>query len=635
MKLRGWLSPSHHLVATFTAVAVVSAGALGILSWQLIEQDRQLEVPRRRGLLEAAADSTARSMTSSLTQLEAIAARTAGASVPTGVSLVTISPAETTCDPAARLPFVPTRAAIREADPTPLAEAGVLEFREGGRDRAIAAYEVLAKHPDRAVRATALSRLAALYRKSDDLAGTLRAYDALSAMDDVSVGGMPGGLIAAVGRATSFEERDRRDELREAAAALARDLARGRWPLSASEFDYYSAQASTWTGAAIPEDPDLAVRADVADWLWQQRTGLPPRGSRFVVRPRGAGLIVWNISGDRIEAAVAGPTFLRALVTASVPAGFTATLRDFDGHVFGDVSSASEAATRVQSATLPWTLQILPAAPRVSPIDTSRRRLLFLVIGVTVAVLGAGWYFIARAHGRELRAARLQNDFVASVSHEFRSPLTSMAHISDMLAHDRLSTDAQRRQAYGILVGDTNRLRGMVEHLLDFGRFDTGTVALRLEQVEVGAAVAAIVEAAQRRVASIGYTIDFSPPADPIMAEVDGDSFSRALWNLVDNAVKYSPDCKTVWVTVAHDRERVAITVRDQGIGIPPAEQPVIFTRFVRGEESRARRIKGTGIGLALVRQIIDAHGGEIDFTSAVGEGSQFVVRLPVAGGVG
>ena len=446
MKLRGWLSPSHHLVATFTAVAVVSAGALGILSWQLIEQDRQLEVPRRRGFLEAAAYSTARSMTSSLTQLEAIAARTAGASVPTGVSLVTISPAETTCDPAARLPFVPTRAAIREADPTPLAEAGVLEFREGGRDRAIAAYEVLAKHPDRAVRATALSRLAALYRKSDDLAGTLRAYDALSAMDDVSVGGMPGGLIAAVGRATSFEERDRRDELREAAAALARDLARGRWPLSASEFDYYSAQASTWTGAAIPEDPDLAVRADVADWLWQQRTGLPPRGSRFVVRPRGAGLIVWNISGDRIEAAVAGPTFLRALVTASVPAGFTATLRDFDGHVFGDVSSASEAATRVQSATLPWTLQILPAAPRVSPIDTSRRRLLFLVIGVTVAVLGAGWYFIARAHGRELRAARLQNDFVASVSHEFRSPLTSMAHISDMLAHDRLSTDAQRRQ---------------------------------------------------------------------------------------------------------------------------------------------------------------------------------------------
>ncbi len=105
---------------------------------------------------------------------------------------------------------------------------------------------------------------------------------------------------------------------------------------------------------------------------------------------------------------------------------------------------------------------------------------------------------------------------------------------------------------------------------------------------------------------------------------------SRALWNLLDNAVKYSPESRAVHVELTREAGRASITVRDHGIGIPADEQRTIFDRFVRGTESKSRRIHGTGIGLAMVRQIVRAHGGEVDLVSEPGRGSSFTIRLPV-----
>jgi signal transduction histidine kinase len=256
--------------------------------------------------------------------------------------------------------------------------------------------------------------------------------------------------------------------------------------------------------------------------------------------------------------------------------------------------------------------------------------LLVLVFAVVALVLVAGWYFILRAMSRELRVSRLQSEFVAAVSHEFRSPLTSLSHIAELLTTDRLASEDLRRTSYDVLVRDTDRLRRLVEALLDFGRFDAGAAALRLEDVDVAALVRITVAEFQDRVAPEGYSVELSGVTHPVPARADHEAIARALWNLLDNAVKYSPECRTVWVVLERQGDRVSIVVRDQGLGIPIREQREIFDRFVRGAESTARQIRGTGIGLAMVSQIVRAHGGDVSVASEPGKGSTFTLALRV-----
>ena len=122
-------------------------------------------------------------------------------------------------------------------------------------------------------------------------------------------------------------------------------------------------------------------------------------------------------------------------------------------------------------------------------------------------------------------------------------------------------------------------------------------------------------------------------PDGDLRIRADRDALTRAIWNLLDNAVKYSPECRSVWVDLRAEAGRVSISVRDQGLGIPAPEREAIFERFVRGAESKTRHITGTGIGLALVRTIVLAHGGEIRLASEPGQGSQFTMVLHAAEG--
>jgi signal transduction histidine kinase len=128
-----------------------------------------------------------------------------------------------------------------------------------------------------------------------------------------------------------------------------------------------------------------------------------------------------------------------------------------------------------------------------------------------------------------------------------------------------------------------------------------------------------------------GYQVELQESGQLPPIRADRESLARVFWNLLDNAVKYSPECRTVWVELAGMRERILVQVRDRGLGIPPEEQKEIFRKFVRGAASKAAAIKGTGVGLAMARQIVEAHGGEIHVESKPGEGSVFTVLLPAA----
>jgi signal transduction histidine kinase len=622
------------VIVTFSTVALLSILALGVLSWQLLQKDRELEAPRLRGLTEAAADRAVPLMTAAVENLDALAAGQAADAVPNGVSIVHIAADSATVSSAASpLPFVPVRPRLPEADGSVFAEANALELRKNDVSSALAAYEKFAGSRDGAIRAAALSRLAPLRARTGDLAGALRDYDALNRLD-ASVGGLPAGLVAAAGRATLLAAHRDASALKPVATELAADLARGRWPLTRSEYEYYAGQADVWLGRAPSRDTDAVVRAEAAALVWSSRAQLPGEGRRLFLRPGGAALVVWRSAADHMSLAVAGNAFVGALVKSAVPAGFTATLRDLEGRVVvGPASAPGEPATRLASPTgLPWTVE-LRAQPAANALQNPiRRRLLLLVVLTTMISVGAGWYFIARSLRREARAAALQQSFVASVSHEFRSPLTSIAHVADLLLRERLPSTEQRAHAYRILASDAARLHEMVENLLDFSRFDAGTVSLHCEQVDAGALVEEVVDDARRRVAPDGYTIEFSRPAEPVPVRADRTALARAVWNLIENAVKYSPEFRTVWVDVTREGDRAAIAVRDRGLGIPANEHDAIFRRFVRGAEPAARQIRGTGIGLALVRQVVEAHGGQVQLTSSPGQGSRFTVLLQTSG---
>jgi signal transduction histidine kinase len=135
-----------------------------------------------------------------------------------------------------------------------------------------------------------------------------------------------------------------------------------------------------------------------------------------------------------------------------------------------------------------------------------------------------------------------------------------------------------------------------------------------------------------QKVSEAGYQIELNQSSAASAIRADRESLARVFWNLLDNAVKYSPECHTVWVDVANAEKRLMVRVRDHGLGIPIGEQEEIFRKFTRGAASKLGGIRGTGIGLAIARQIVEAHGGEISVVSVPGQGSSFTVLLPLDG---
>jgi len=228
--------------------------------------------------------------------------------------------------------------------------------------------------------------------------------------------------------------------------------------------------------------------------------------------------------------------------------------------------------------------------------------------------------------------AELQSNFVSAVSHEFRTPLTSMSHLIELL-RDRMDMDAARRaRYYDALEQETGRLRRFVDQLLDFGRVDAGAVRYHFARVQPRALVDVVVDRFRSGPAAQGRTVSTDVDANLPEVEIDEEAFALALNNLLENAAKYSPAQSPIHVGLHKDdaARNVVVAVRDQGQGIPRSEHQIIFDKFVRGAAAQASGVGGTGVGLALAREIIRAHGGDIRVDSEIGRGSTFSISLPL-----
>lgn len=253
--------------------------------------------------------------------------------------------------------------------------------------------------------------------------------------------------------------------------------------------------------------------------------------------------------------------------------------------------------------------------------------LLLYSIGLFLLVTVLAGIFMYRAVSQEITVSQLKADFVSAVSHEFRTPLTSILALSERLDSERVLEKEMLRQYHATLRYDARRLSLLVEKLLDFAQLEEGKKQFSLDRINLADAATEAVSAFQPAGAS--QQVHLVEAEDHPQIAGDRTAIVQCLQNLIENAIKYSPPGSPVTVRWGRENGRAFVEVRDQGIGIPASDQRKIFEKFYRAPNARAWHAQGTGIGLALVRRIIDLHGGAIDVESRPGEGSRFRLLFP------
>lgn len=278
----------------------------------------------------------------------------------------------------------------------------------------------------------------------------------------------------------------------------------------------------------------------------------------------------------------------------------------------------------------PWAIKIYRGGAGAPEKQFRTRRNIYILSLVAVtAALFFGGFLAIRSTARELKLARLKSDFVATVSHEFRTPLTSIRYMAELLERGRVRDDQRKQEYYQTITGESERLGRLVENLLDFSKIETGMKEYRMEATDVSAL---LTEAAARFRRQAGIK-DFDLKTDIAQnlpdVQADRESLERALLNLLDNAVKYSGDNPQILIKAQAQGSAVIIQVEDHGIGIAKFEQKRVFEKFYRSEKALKSDVKGSGIGLTLVDHIVRALGGKTVLESELGKGTRVTIELP------
>ena len=312
----------------------------------------------------------------------------------------------------------------------------------------------------------------------------------------------------------------------------------------------------------------------------------------------------------------------------------TATQRDLTARLFGadQPSPESVIAERSLGEQLPSVrLVVFPTDPEALKAIKQRSRIVRIGVVLTavfVSVVGALW--VANMIAWELQGARQRADFAANVSHELRSPITQIRLKGEALQLGLVDEGDDMQSHFDAIVRESERLSRLVDNVLDFAAIERGAKRYQLRPDDVSAVVVASVEAARSTFEERGMPVLLEVPEDLPPVWLDRDAMGQVMTNLLSNAVKYGGDRGPVKVSVRQQSQSVQIRVKDSGVGIDPSELPKVFDDFFRSQDPAVRRRKGTGIGLAIVRYIIDAHGGSIRVESLPGEGATFIIDLPL-----
>jgi signal transduction histidine kinase len=260
-------------------------------------------------------------------------------------------------------------------------------------------------------------------------------------------------------------------------------------------------------------------------------------------------------------------------------------------------------------------------------VATSVMWMLILILFVSIV---AGGVLVARSTYAQMRLAQQRTSFVANVSHELKTPLTSIRMFAEMLRDGRQPDEQKQKQYLDIMSAETERLTRLVNNVLDFSRMERGEKRYSIRTVDLAALSAGVVESQRTRLEHNGFEVMFSGPEEALMVRADDEALKQALVNLLSNAEKYSTDVRRIEVSAGREEGAAVVRVGDRGIGVPAAKADIIFKEFYRIDDTLTSKVKGAGLGLTIARRIIRDQGGDIRYRAREGGGSIFEIVLPV-----
>jgi signal transduction histidine kinase len=339
-------------------------------------------------------------------------------------------------------------------------------------------------------------------------------------------------------------------------------------------------------------------------------------------------LICFQMSFDSIMDML--DTYLRGLQN-----DYYVSIVDFENKgIYGQpISRSSEyfVEARFQSTLYKWLLHMLPRKYlEIEQVNRNRWRtnLFFIILSMSLIFISLAIIYVAWQRDRQLR--QLKEDFIGNVSHELKTPLSLIRMFSEILVTGRIKDENKKLDYFRIIHNESDRMSRLINNLLDFANLGRGVHSEHFEKINIAQLVVKALEAYRYEIQKDGFQVNLETHPDIPDSFADPNAITMAFLNLLDNSVKHSGDQKQIDVRVERTNGFVDLTVIDKGIGIPASEQQKIFDKFYRGSAPSVRRIRGSGIGLAITKHVAEMHGGKVMVESEPGKGSTFTLRIPI-----
>jgi len=586
--------------------------------------------------------------------------------------------------PLAKLLFLPGESA-KSLPPQPRPSALLLgqqyEFQQKHYQEALTSYQqAFDQVSNHLVKAEALHAIARVQKKSNLFPDAIKSYKTIAQdYSDVRIGsGMPSGLVARLELGALFFAVDDSGSAVQIFIGLYQDLIHGEWALIKSQYDFFAQQVEESIDKIFLQDGPMQSHQSTFRMLkseekrqreiterlltFQENTGpnllakvsrnmenprnplkrftLDIAGHTYLVsipgEPKGNGNQVNGIWGLLLNFEQLKTNLLERVIQQHVSSEdiyWIVRGRDGEAILQSDKPASSPMTVRANFAGNfpPWSLEFYQQNPRLfETLLTSRRGIYLYMFILLAGILIFGLTLTIRSVTYELELGKMKSDFVSTISHEFKSPLTSIRQLAEMLQTGRVPSEERRQRYYDVLSEQSERLSLLIDNILDFAKMEEGKKEFEFEMVDMGPLLEELVSTIQQQVRHEGFRVEAKFDAPLPYIQADRGAITQAITNLIDNAIKYSAGAKKVQVRGFTENQYLIIAVRDFGVGIKPEETDKVFERFYRGGDELTRTVKGSGLGLTLVKQIIEAHHGSVHVESEPGHGSTFSIRIPL-----